>query len=64
VYFFRIKELKKEMNQQTELLKLIVQKMDIKGDDDDNSDQSLDNDKNERWNSVFKNIRSKGLSSN
>jgi hypothetical protein len=52
------------MNQQTELLKLIVQKMDIKGDDDDNSDQSLDNDKNERWNSVFKNIRSKGLSSN
>jgi hypothetical protein len=62
--FNRIKELKKEMNQQTEFLKLIVQKMDIKGDDDDNNDQSLDNDKNGRWNSVFKNIRSKGLSSN
>ena len=45
------------MNQQTELLKLIVRKMDIKGEDDDNYDQSFDNDNRKGWNSVIKNIR-------
>ena len=53
------------MNQQTELLKLIVQKMEIKTEENDNDDFSCGTkniaSRNSQWNSVFKNIHLKNL---
>lgn len=50
--------MKSKIDQQTDLLKLILQKMEIKSEDDDNDDISADKQKiTNLWNSAFKNIR-------
>jgi hypothetical protein len=59
--------MKTGMDQQIELLKLIVQKMDIKTEDDDNDEASVQNingDSNanrEIWNSNIKNTRLRNM---
>ena len=52
--------MKSKMDQQTELLKLIVQKMEIKSEDDDNDDLSFENNKAlSQWSYPLNNIRLK-----
>lgn len=49
--------MKSKMDQQTELLRLIVQKMEIKSEDDENDDVALEQNKPvDLWSSAFKNI--------
>jgi hypothetical protein len=52
--------MKSKMDQQTDLLKLIVQKMEIKNKDDDYDDLSFENNKTlNQWSSALNNIRLK-----
>ncbi len=52
--------MKSKMDQQTDLLKLIVQKMEIKNKDDDYDDLSFENNITlNQWSSALNNIRLK-----
>ena len=54
--------MKLSIEQQTELLKVIIQKMEIKTEDDDNDEPINEANKSaEMWNNGFKNVRLKNF---